>query len=89
MVVDNYSVHTSNQTQRVLEELGGKIELEFLPTYCPEANPIERVWWDLHDNVTRNHRCEDLDELSLRAYRYLDTRAYDGAAVAGLRRCKP
>ena len=29
--------------------------LHFLPPYCPDHNRIERLWKDLHDNVTRNH----------------------------------
>jgi hypothetical protein len=29
----------------------------------PETNPIERVWWHLHETITRNHRCQSIDEL--------------------------
>jgi putative transposase len=42
---------------------GDRVVLHFLPKYAPELNPIERVWWRLHDAITRNHSCEDLDEL--------------------------
>jgi transposase len=42
-----------------------------LPPYCPDANRIERVWQDLHANVTRNHRCKTLAQLLDHA-RYLD-----------------
>jgi transposase len=34
-----------------------------LPTYAPETNPIERVWRHLHEEITRNHRCQGIDEL--------------------------
>ena len=27
----------------------------YLPTYCPDANPIERAFGDVHDKCTRNH----------------------------------
>ena len=37
--------------------------MHFLPPYCPDANRIERVWQDLHANVTRNHRCKSLKAL--------------------------
>ena len=40
-----------------------RIELHFLPKYSPDCNPIERVWWNLHDRVTRHHRCETMVEL--------------------------
>ena len=86
LVMDNYSTHTSNQIDRVIEEFDGKLERHFLPAYCPEANPIERVWWDVHDNVTRNHRCDGLDELLEKVYDYLRIRAYEGIEPATLRR---
>jgi hypothetical protein len=34
-----------------------------LPKYAPECNPVERVWWRLHEAITRNHTCQDLREL--------------------------
>jgi transposase len=48
------------------------IVLHFLPPYCPDANRIERVWQDLHANVTRNHRCKTLNQLLDNARRHLD-----------------
>ena len=41
----------------------------FLPPYCPNDNKIERVWQDLHANVTRNHTCPDITAL-MREVRY-------------------
>jgi transposase len=41
----------------------GRVELHFLPKYAPETNPIERIWWVLHEQVTRNHQCQTLQEL--------------------------
>ena len=32
-----------------------RFELLYLPTYCPQANPIERAFGDVHDKCTRNH----------------------------------
>ena len=26
--------------------------MHFLPKYTPQVNPIERVWWKLHDQIT-------------------------------------
>ena len=40
-----------------------RVELHFLPKYAPECNPIERVWWHLHEEITRNHTCTSLEEL--------------------------
>ncbi|WP_394838647.1 IS630 family transposase [Pendulispora rubella] len=60
LIVDNYGIHSARKTKRALEALGGRIVLHFLPPYCPDANRIERVWQDLHANVTRNHRCKTM-----------------------------
>jgi transposase len=42
---------------------GDRVVLHYLPKYAPELNPIERVWWVLHEQITRNHQCQDLREL--------------------------
>jgi len=55
VVLDNYVIHKSQATHKVLAALP-KIKLHFLPPYSPEHNPIERLWKQMHDNVTRNHR---------------------------------
>lgn len=34
----------------------------------------ERLRKDLHDNVTRNHRCEEMDELMQNVDDYLESR---------------
>jgi hypothetical protein len=47
------------------------VVLHFLPPYRPDDNKIERVWLDLHANVTRNHRCGDMHELMRQVVVYL------------------
>jgi transposase len=76
IILDNYGIHKSKATRRVLNSLGSKIVLHFLPPYCPDHNPIERVWLDLHSSVTRNHRCRTMRELGRDVIRFLDN--YDG-----------
>jgi transposase len=72
LVVDNYGIHSARLTKNTLAQLGGRIVLHFLPPYCPDANRIERVWQDLHANVTRNHRCRNMPQLLANCRRYLD-----------------
>jgi transposase len=74
VVLDNFGIHTSKISQAAMAELGGRVVLHFLPPYCPQHNRIERVWLDLHANVTRNHRCGDMDELMREVVRFLMTR---------------
>lgn len=81
LIVDNYGVHKSLAARRLLDALGGRVQLHFLPPYCPDANRIERVWQDLHANVTRNHRCRTLNQLLANARRYLQ--AYCWRRVTG------
>lgn len=84
LVVDNYGIHSAKLTLRTLADLNERIVLHFLPPYCPDANRIERVWQDLHANVTRNHRCKTLEHLLLNCRRYLEAyrwRRRTGAAA--------
>jgi transposase len=74
LILDNYRIHKSKRTQIALDALSDKIELHFLPPYCPDHNKIERCWKDLHDNVTRNHRCKTMKELMIEVRKYLRRR---------------
>src|SRR5262249_54940508 len=63
-----------------LPSLADRVVLHFLPPYSPDHNRIERVWLDLHANVTRNHRCPTMQLLLehvrafLRDYNFRDDR---------------
>jgi putative transposase len=46
LLLDNSGAHTA---QRLT--LPANVRLVFLPSYCPELNPIERVWRDLKDTL--------------------------------------
>jgi transposase len=74
VILDNYGIHKSRITQAWLRAHGARIQLHFLPPYCPQENRIERLWLDLHANVTRNHRCPTLRELMAAVHRYLRDR---------------
>jgi transposase len=63
LILDNYRVHTAQAVQRVLARLNGRVALHFLSPYCPEPNRIERLWKQLHDEVTRNHRHTSMQSL--------------------------
>ena len=72
LIVDNYVIHSARVTKETLATLGGRIVLHFLPPYCPDANRIERVWQDMHANVTRNHRCKNMAQLLAKCGRFID-----------------
>lgn len=74
VILDNCGIHDSHATQRALATPDfQRLKLHFLPPYSPLHNRIERLWRDLHDNVTRNHTCRTIDELAARVDHFLIT----------------
>jgi putative transposase len=74
VVCDNARFHTaagSKVVRAYLEQWGERVVLHYLPAYSPDTNPIERVWWHLHEEVTRNHRCPGIDSLVDMVFRWL------------------
>jgi putative transposase len=74
VICDSASCHTSNEVAVYLWDHRDRIKLHLLPKYSPDCNPIERVWWNLHDRITRNHRCETMKELLDLTFAWLDSR---------------
>jgi transposase len=55
LVVDNHSIHLSNETRAFVTSTNGRLRLFFLPTYSPELNPDEWVWKNVkHDRIGRS-----------------------------------
>jgi putative transposase len=71
VVVDNYGIHKAEAVKRWLAD-HVRVELLFLPTYCPRANPIERAFGDVHDKCTRNHRRKRIRDLVKDVDRHLE-----------------
>ena len=65
LAVDNDGSHTSKRVEKYVGGLGGRIHLHPLPSWSPESNPVELVWWSLHEAVSRTHECAGLEELSI------------------------
>jgi putative transposase len=63
VICDNARFHDCRAVRACLQRHAGRIALHYLPKYAPETNPIERIWWHLHETITRNHRCQSLEEL--------------------------
>lgn len=74
VILDNYGIHSSNIIGVALANFASRIRLHFLPPYSPDDNAIERVWKDLHANVTRNHNCPSMTELMAEVRYYLRKR---------------
>jgi transposase len=64
VICDNAKFHHDSwPVWEFVARYGERVVLHFLPKYAPECNPIERVWWQLREAITRNHTCRDLPEL--------------------------
>jgi transposase len=74
VILDNYGIHSSKIATVALSNFASRVQLHFLPPYSPDENAIERVWQDLHANVTRNHRCGSMKELMGEVRYYLRKR---------------
>jgi transposase len=74
VVLDNYGIHSSKIVQVALANFAVRVRLHFLPPYSPDENSIERVWQDLHANVTRNHTRATMRELMQDVRYYLRKR---------------
>jgi transposase len=75
VICDNARSHDCKLVQRYLRQWGHRLVLHYLPTHAPDANPIERVWWHLHEEITRCHRCQTLEELLDLVFVWLQNRA--------------
>ena len=64
-IADNIIYHQpSNPDIKGLEKYKQIIELDFLPAYSPELNPIERVWKLVRKLCTHNRYFPELDLLT-------------------------
>lgn len=72
LAVDNDASHTSNRVERYVEDCGGRVRLYALPAWSPQSNPVELIWWSLHEAASRNHNCEELSDLVEFAEGYLE-----------------
>jgi putative transposase len=76
VICDNARIHDCQSVQRYLRRWGHRLVLHYLPTYAPETNPIERIWWCLHERITRCHRCQTMDELLDLIFAWLQERTH-------------
>jgi transposase len=63
IVMDNASFHKSNALRAFLALIEHRVHVEWLPTYSPDLNLIERVWRHLKQLVCANHLYPNIDRL--------------------------
>lgn len=56
LFLDNARYHHAKLVRDWLARPECRLKLHFIPPYCPQLNPIERLWGLMHKNLTYN-RC--------------------------------
>jgi putative transposase len=74
VICDNARSHKCQAVQKYLQRWGHRLVLHYLPTSAPDTNPIERIWWHLHEEITRCHRCQTMEELLDLVFTWLQKR---------------
>jgi hypothetical protein len=70
VVVDNAKIHHAKEVQKWLAA-PPRFKGLYLPTYCPQAKPLERAFGDVPDKCTRNHTRKRLGHLVQDGKRHL------------------
>ena len=52
--LDTARYHHAKLVQERLAQPGRRIELHFVPVYCPHLNPIERLWGVMREHLTHD-----------------------------------
>jgi len=71
VVWDGLRSHRSRLVKEFVASTNGRLELEFLPAYAPELNPVEYLWGHWKKHELPNFCPKDYGELSYYAQRAL------------------
>ncbi len=63
LVVDRWMVHRSG-VRRFRERFGRRVDVEWLPPYAPELNPVEQAWNHSKYGQLANFIPDDIDNLA-------------------------
>jgi transposase len=69
LFLDRSKVHRAQASRQLAHTLG--LELRWLPTACPELNPVDHLWRHLKRDVLANEPIPDLEATLQRAWAYL------------------
>jgi len=69
LFLDKISAQWAKSSRRLARGL--QIELRWLPTACPELNPVDHLWRHLTNDVLANEPLPNLEATLKRAWSYL------------------
>jgi transposase len=67
LVWDNLPAHTSIAMRQWLASQQQWLQVEYLPAYAPDLNPVEGLWANLKGVELANRACQSLEELAAAA----------------------
>jgi len=62
MILDHYGIHTAKIVQGFVAATAGRVRFAWLPSYCPDDNPQEKVWSHVQKAVLHNCFHNSLEE---------------------------
>lgn len=71
LILDNHRVHHSKRVKAYVEKHQDKIEIFYLPPYCPNLNPQELVNQDIKGNANNFKPLKNLQNLTINVRSYL------------------
>ena len=71
MILDGYGIHLAKIVERFVVSTQGRLRLLWLPRYCPNDNPQEKIWSRLQRAVLHNCYHASLAERERATRRYL------------------
>lgn len=72
MITDNGSFHHTKKVDAFLRDHPDRLEVQWLPSYCPDLNDIERTWRRLKSSHASNFLFNSLDELMANVQKGID-----------------
>jgi hypothetical protein len=70
LFLDRGSPHKAKRTRALAKAMN--IEMRFLPTACPELNPMEGIWREIKGSVMCNETTPDLQKSLERAFEHVE-----------------
>ena len=72
LILDNHSAHTSQETQKYLNQVPGRFEFVFTPTHGSWLNMVEGFFSKMTKQMLSGIRVSSKEELAERIYKYFD-----------------
>jgi transposase len=72
LILDNAAIHKSKLVKKFVSDHSSRLELFYLPPYCPELNATEECWRQVRLNLTNNMFFANIDELKASLAMFLE-----------------